>query len=380
MDENGYIIGTGDRARLNQYHEGAALVIKNKKKLFIYPENRNHLVGVKPGINLPIESNKQVIGAVGITGNPDEVGPFGEVIKMTVEMMLQQEFLLKELDLERQAKDNFVHDLISGRIGTDLDLFIARGQIVGYDITLPRIALLINIFRFEKTVRRSIEEHSCKREGEIKLQRLKNDVLNTIRHLFIAQPQDIVAYVGGDRFVVIKTIINYDNTEETRRESVQTAQRIKDAIFNERKFHSSVGIGEFHKGITGIVRSYQEACQALEIGNMVNRGFGIHHINFLGISRLLVEISTETRNDFLNYVFYRNNKELEIKPSYIKTLFAFFENHLNITETAKAIFIHRNTLLYRLERIEALTGLNPRKFDQALQLYIALKIKNLQKI
>ena len=137
MDENGYIIGSGDKKRLNKYHEGASLVIKNKEKIFIYPENKNHLIGVKAGVNLPIEANKKVIGVVGITGNPDEVGPFGEVIKITVEMMLQQQFLLKEVDLERQAKDNFIHDLISGRVGNDSDLFIARGQIVGYDISLP---------------------------------------------------------------------------------------------------------------------------------------------------------------------------------------------------------------------------------------------------
>lgn len=100
MDQNGFIIGTGDKSRLDQFHEGAALVIKNKKKMFIYSENENHLIGVKPGVNLPIEENNEIIGVVGITGNPDEVGPFGEIIKMTVEMMLQQEFLLKKIDLE----------------------------------------------------------------------------------------------------------------------------------------------------------------------------------------------------------------------------------------------------------------------------------------
>ncbi|MCJ7789249.1 MAG: hypothetical protein MUP69_03540, partial [Candidatus Atribacteria bacterium] len=69
-------------------------------KLEIYSKDINHLVGAKPGINLPIEYNNKIIGVVGITGEPNEVTPFGEVIKMTVEMMLQQEFLLKELQLE----------------------------------------------------------------------------------------------------------------------------------------------------------------------------------------------------------------------------------------------------------------------------------------
>jgi carbohydrate diacid regulator len=378
MDENGYIIGTGDRSRLNKYHEGAALVIKNKKKLLIYPENKNHLIGVKPGVNLPIEDQKKVIGVVGITGNPDEVGPFGEVIKMTVEMMLQQQFLLKEIDLERQAKENFIHDLISGRIGNDSDLFVARGQIVGYDITLPRVALLINIFRFEKTARRSMQEYSGLKEGEIYLQRLKNDVLRTIRDLFIQQPQDIVAYVGGDRFVVLKIIHFHDRLETIREKSIKTGQKIKETILAQRKFQSSIGIGEYHPGIKGIVRSYREAWQALEIGDKVNRKTGIHHIAHLGISRLLAEVSPETRKDFIHNVYQDNHTGKKLKPIFWETLQAFFEHSLNITDTAKEIYVHRNTLLYRLERIKDFTGLDPRRFDHAMQLYITLKMRNFQ--
>ncbi|PJB56916.1 MAG: transcriptional regulator CdaR, partial [Candidatus Infernicultor aquiphilus] len=169
MDENGVIIGSGDKSRLNQFHEGAAQVIKEGKKLEIYSKDINHLVGAKPGINLPIEYNNKIIGVVGITGEPNEVTPFGEVIKMTVEMMLQQEFLLKELQLEQQVQENFVHDLISGRIGNDSDLFITRGQIVGYDILIPRVALVMDIYQFGKTAQKSFQTFRGLKEGEIYL-------------------------------------------------------------------------------------------------------------------------------------------------------------------------------------------------------------------
>jgi len=376
MDENGYIIGTGDKSRLNQFHEGAALVIKNKEKLFIYSENKNHLIGVKPGINLPIEDDKEIIGVVGITGDPNEVGPFGEVIKMTVEMMLQQEFLLKEIALERQAKDNFIHDLISGRVGNDSDLFIARGEIVGYDINLPRIAILVNIYHFGVAVQESIQKYNSLKESEMQLQRIKNDVLRTIRDLFINQPQEIVSYIGGDRFIVLKTVKHQDKPELNREQSIIISQKIKKAILIQRKFHASIGIGEYHPGIKGIMRSYQEACRALEIGNKMNDKAGIHHIANLGISRLFAEISPETSNDFIRYV-YKDNAKKKLKPIFWETLQAFFDNNMNITDTSKAIYVHRNTLIYRLEKIKRFTGLDPRKFSEALQLYIALKINKL---
>ncbi len=379
MDENGYIIGTGDKSRLNQFHEGAALVIQTKQKLLIYPENKNHLVGVKPGVNLPIEDHNQIIGVVGITGNPDEVSPFGEVIKMTVEMMLQQQFLLKQVDLERQAKENFIHDLISGRVGNDNDLFTARGQIVGYDITLPRVSLLVNIYHFEKTARQSLQKYSGLKEGEIHLQRLKNDVLRTISDLFNQQPQDIVAYAGGDRFVVLKTINLNDEPETIRIRLIKTGEKIRDAILSQRKFQSAIGIGEYHPGIKGVMRSYKESHRALEIGSKENSNMDIHHIAHLGISRLFAEISPETRDDFINLIYKGNNhSEKKLKPVFWETLLSFFEHNLNMTDTAKELYIHRNTLLYRLAKIKHFTGLDPRKFNHALQLYIALKMKYFQ--
>ena len=197
MDENGVIIGSGDKSRLNQFHEGAAQVIKEGKKLEIYSKDINHLVGAKPGINLPIEYNNKIIGVVGITGEPNEVTPFGEVIKMTVEMMLQQEFLLKELQLEQQARENFIQDMISGRIGNDSDLFITRGQIVGYDILIPRVVLVMDIYQFGKTAQKSFQTFRGLKEGEIYLQRLKNEVVKTIQGIFVNSPQEIVSYLGG---------------------------------------------------------------------------------------------------------------------------------------------------------------------------------------
>lgn len=380
MDENGIIIGSGDKSRLNQFHEGAALVIKNKKKMLIYSENENHLIGVKPGVNLPIEENNEIIGVVGITGNPDEVGPFGEIIKMTVEMMLQQEFLMKKIDLERQARDNFIHDLISGRVGNDKELFIARGHLVGYDVTITRVALSVNIYHFEKTARRSMKKFSGLKEGEIYLQGLKNDILRTIRTLFQHQPQDIVSYVGGDRFVILKTIDINDKPEIIRNKLLSISKKIKDSILSQRNFVASIGIGKYYPDIKGVMYSYQEACRAIEIGDKVNSKIGIYHITDLGIYRLFAEVNPEIRDEFIQHIFNPDigEQRKELKPIFWETLQAFFEHNLNITNTAKTIFIHRNTLLYRLERVKQVTGLDPRKFNEAFQLYIALKMKHFQ--
>ena len=377
MDENGIIIGSGDKKRLNQFHEGAAQVIKEGEKLEIYSKDINHLAGAKPGINLPIEHNDKIIGVVGITGEPNEVSPYGEVIKMTVEMMLQQEFLLKELHLEQQARENFIQDLISGRIGNDSDLFVSRGQIVGCDILIPRIAMILNIYQFENTAKLSLKTFNGKKEGEIYLQRLKNDVLQTVQGIFIHTPEDIVSYAGGDKFVILKTINPKNLKEALRHKIYKIAKKIKHIISQKMKFKVTIGIGEYHKNIRGLSKSFREATQALDVGTRLEGPGDIYHINDLGIGRILAEIKKETQKEMIKETLcsIKDGKGKGMTDTLSKSLKAFFDNNLNISKTAKIIFAHRNTLLYRLRRIKEITGLDPRNFDDAIQLRIALKMK-----
>lgn len=380
MDEKGVIIGSGDKSRLNQFHEGAAQVIKEGKKLEIYSKDINHLVGAKPGINLPIEHNNKIIGVVGITGEPNEVSPFGEVIKMTVEMMLQQEFLLKEIQLEKQARENFIYDLISGRIGSDPDLFLTRGQIVGYDILIPRVALVMDIYQFEKTAKQSLQAFKGSKEGEIYLQRLKNDVLKSIQGIFVDTPQEIASYTGGDRFVVLKIVNLKDSDEILRKKLFRMARRIKNTISQQMKFKVTIGIGEYHENIWGISKSFKEATQALDVGTKLEGAGDIYHVGNLGVGKLLAEIKRESQKEFMEKTIYstKNNKEKKINETLLETLKAFFDNNLSISKTAQVIYVHRNTLLYRLRRVKEITGLDPKKFDDAVQLRIALKMMTYQ--
>jgi len=377
MDEKGVIIGSGDKSRLNQFHEGAAKVIKEGKKLEIYSKDINHLVGAKPGINLPIEHNSKIIGVVGITGEPNKVSPFGEVIKMTVEMMLQQEFLLKEIQLEKQAQENFIHDLISGRIGNDSDLFLTRGQIVGYDILIPRVALVMDIYQFEKTAKQSLQTFKGLKEGEIYLQRLKNDVLKTIQGIFVDTPQEIVSYTGGDKFVILKTINLKDSNEILRKKLFRIGKKIKNIISQKMKFKVTIGIGEYHKDVLGLSKSFKEAIQALDVGTRLEGAGNIYHINDLGIGRLLAEIREDTQQEIIKKTFYsvKDVRGKKINETLLETLKAFFDNNLSISRTAQTIYVHRNTLLYRLRRVKEITGLDPKKFDDAIQLRMALKMR-----
>ena len=107
MNELGIIIGSGNKERIDTYHEIAEKVINEEKTYIISQKESNMYQGVKAGINLPIKFNNEIIGVVGITGKAEEVSGYGKLVKNMVELILQQKFLQREIELENRAKENF---------------------------------------------------------------------------------------------------------------------------------------------------------------------------------------------------------------------------------------------------------------------------------
>jgi carbohydrate diacid regulator len=146
------------------------------------------------------------------------------------------------------------------------------------------------------------------------------------------------------------------------------------------KFKVTIGIGEYHEGIQGLNKSFKEATQSLDVGTKLEGAGDIYHVDNLGVGKLLAEINGESQQEFMEKTIYstKNSKEKKINQTLLETLKAFFDNNLSISKTAQVIYVHRNTLLYRLRRVKEITGLDPKKFDDAVQLRIALKMMTYQ--
>ena len=115
------------------------------------------LEGSKPGVNLPIYLNEKLVGVVGITGEPEEVRPFGQLLKMSVETMLTQAFLAEQLNMERNAKEFFVDDIISGKFES-MDRLASRGKVLGYDMNLKRVSLVLRLYDFKEDCLRKVDD------------------------------------------------------------------------------------------------------------------------------------------------------------------------------------------------------------------------------
>ena len=135
-----------------------------------------------------------------------------------------------------------------------------------------------------------------------------------------------------------------------------------------------VGIGTVVTGVKDLAKSFREAQAALEVGKVFDTEKYVINYENLGIGRLIYQLPTTLCEMFLQEVFKKNPIDA-LDQETLFTIYKFFENNLNVSETARKLFVHRNTLVYRLEKIKKLTGLDLREFDDAITFKVALMVK-----
>ena len=194
--------------------------------------------------------------------------------------------------------------------------------------------------------------------------------VDVISGLFPDKAQDFVLSVNETDIAVIKQISS--NTTAAELENV--AQNIADALKNELFVKSVIGIGTVAEHLRNLADSYKEAQTAIDVGKVFDTERSIINYENLGIGRLIYQLPTTLCDIFLGEVFKKNSID-SLDQETLFTINKFFENNLNVSETSRKLFVHRNTLVYRLEKIKKLTGLDLRQFDHAIVFKVALMVR-----
>ena len=191
-----------------------------------------------------------------------------------------------------------------------------------------------------------------------------------VQNLFPDRNRDFVFNISETDIVLVKELKN--NTESKDLEKL--ARSISDTLSGEFFSKVSVGIGGQVLGIRELARSFKEAQIALEVGKVFDTDKRIICYAKLGIARLIYHLPTTLCGTFLMEVFNRGSIE-SLDHETLFTIQKFFENNLNVSETSRKLFVHRNTLVYRLDKIKKLTGLDLREFEDAIVFKIALMVR-----
>ncbi|WP_314000672.1 sugar diacid recognition domain-containing protein [uncultured Paenibacillus sp.] len=336
IDVNGTIIASGDTERVGEYHEAAAAAIKRERIVIIHQADLPKWRGAQAGVNMPIRYDRQVVGAIGITGTPEEVEPFGQLVNMTAELLIRHHYAKLQDEWKQMTCDLIVGELLKQSGSIDFQSVDAGLEAIRVPFRPP---YQMAVVRFTDSIRKRTEESLV-----IKVRRL------------LESNRDLISLHRPQRLLLLFS--------EAAEERVNAKLKKLKQLLQAETGSFLVGVGSSTGLRTDIRRSYAEGESALSCAGSTNEP--IVYFDEVEGQALVRFIPAEHRERLVGKLRPHWNAKLE------ETLECFFACSLNVAETATRLGIHRNTLLYRLDKVRETTGYDPAVFRDAMVLQMMI--------
>lgn len=248
---------------------------------------------------------------------------------------------------ERYDKNNYIQNLLLDNM-LSIDVY-NRARKLHIETEVRRIVYLIET-KYEKD----------------------NTAMEIVKGLFGSRTKDFITAVDEKSIIIVQELREHDDYEDVE----QTARMLRDMLNTEAMSSVRISYGTIVSEISQVSRSYKEAKMALDVGKIFYMERSIVAYNTLGIGRLIYQLPVPLCQMFMKEAFTADVTPDAFDEETLTTINKFFENSLNVSETARQLYIHRNTLVYRLEKLQKSTGLDIRIFDDALTFKIAMMVTN----
>lgn len=245
---------------------------------------------------------------------------------------------------ERYDKDNFIKNLLLDNLLL-VDIY-NRAKKLHIETSVNRVVFLIE----------------TKDEKD-------SNALETVKGLFAGKSRDFITQVDEKNIILVKEL----KEEEGYEDMEKTANVILDMLNTEAMISVHVSFGTIVNEIKDVSRSYKEAKMALDVGKIFYSDKNVVAYNRLGIGRLIYQLPLPLCQMFIREIFDGKSPD-DLDDETLSTINKFFDNSLNVSETSRQLYIHRNTLVYRLDKLQKTTGLDLRVFDDAITFKIALMV------
>jgi len=328
IDENASVIACSDSSKTGTICDFFSIGLSESHDIFIRDGFTYKPFGVnaKPNYTVFVEGADEIAGKYAAL--------------MAVSLTGMKQYYDEKYDRNNFIKNVILDNVLPGDIGI-------KARELHFNADVNRAVFLVNIIS-------------------------SNDVsaFDIIQNLFPDKNKDFVFNISENDIVLVKEIKANTGIKDLEK----LARSISDTLSGEFFSTVNVGIGAPVVGIKDLARSFKEAQTALEVGKVFDTDKNIVSYNNLGIARLIYHLPTTLCDTFLKEVFKKGSIE-SLDHETLFTIQRFFENNLNVSETSRRLFVHRNTLVYRLDKIKKLTGLDLREFDHAIIFKIALMVK-----
>ena len=317
---------------------------------------------------------------VGEPLNGELVSP--HLARGVVELVVNQVRLYDQLPNRYELKNKFIRDLLNGKID-DQATILDQAKVLGLDLTPPRAVLLIDATDYILAPTGA----NWPQIANGTIQRRARFIIDTIVGFFHLPNDMICAYIGDGEVAILKASDTKNlttwadnagaNDQSSSWADLIALRRAADALLT--RLHAdtgaaiNIGIGRYHPGLLGLAHSHEDARAALSLGRRFNGHNRVYCLDQLGIAAFVGISDERTKIDLALHLL----SPLDHEPELLETLAVFFNDDCCPSLASTQLSIHRNTLSYRLDKIASLTGLDPRHFDDAVQIRLALLLRSL---
>ncbi len=334
IDKNGIIIASTNEQRVNSYHQAGYEAIEKSNNIVV--ENDDIYKGSQKGINYPIKMNNATVGAIGITGVPEDISKLGFLVTKITEIFIKEQQLNYRYQWDKQRVNYVVKSLIYNNIEDKNQI---EEILRDFDID-PNQKFAIVIMKINKEYCTS------------GLEAIEND----ITRVFDLIGNKFKVYVYPNEFIVL---INEERYKMLKQVYLDILEKYKNAL--------SGGVGRLNS-LYDTHKSYKEARIALKYSQENNKI--LTYINSLKLEVILENLDNETKNIYVEKVLRK------LSEDEINLLETYYKNDMSLKLTSQDLYIHKNTLQYKLEKIKQKSQLDPRIFKESVILYLATIMKN----
>lgn len=377
-DLEGTVLAATDLAKTNSNYSPlqkaaqSGTVIEINKEDFSFTKNP---LGV--GVIIPVAHQSETIGALYIQDEPVNYSKYLPVIKTTIDLMLHQTLVIDNVPYKDRIKDNFIFGLLHHKLSWDDPRTYDEAELLEVSLHKDKIVLVVNVpgfwqLQFDGSTPTSEDER------QNLLHTYKTKLYEVMKQFFGLTGGVQVSYFGNDTWVIlIDELPNMKGSqmvEELRKKDNEFVNLILKKFDHPNIKKVAVGLGNFYRGKDGIVLAYEEAKVALQLGSNFESTRSLYHIDDLGMIAILAGGNKRWQENFVKNLL----TQLMPEKYLLETVEVFFNQNMSLTLTAKALNIHRNTLLYRLSKIKKITGLDPRNFNDAVKIKLASILNTMQ--
>lgn len=364
MDTKGVIIASNDKSRIGELHEGARQVLISLKPYIIDDKEAEKYPHVVPGISLPITFHNEILGVIGIGSSSQSALTYGHFLQLTAELILEQEFLKEKMMNEGHARNKFLRRLLQFPWLGDEEYFLQQASLHSLDLDQPYLIAAVQIDEIYFTCA-SDGYDSAISSQERTVHQLVDSISLSLQYAglqIISMANDIAFMLPLPK---------------------ETGKNLNDIIFKFSKdldFCLSqqiqceywIGIGGIARNLKDVNRQYRHAYASLLISDLFETRQKVTSFIDVYLEYMFLSLPKTIRNKFYHRILDPLLQNSDKQEQWLDTLTAFFENNKSLIQTADSLYIHRNSLLFRLNRIQKLTGFHPQNHRDSLYLNIAL--------